>query len=458
MSRTFLNNRTKTRVPRASAIATVALASLAVIAPTGPANADPLPPTPRDTVTAGGVISPYEAAPTGWASVAGGTTGGTGAPSSSIYTVTSRAELKAALANGGAPDEPKIIYIRGVINGNEAPDGTIMTEQDYAPGYDLDKYMSCFIDGGKQWSDQAFDYCKDMRHLRQNGSNAMKRLIEVNVPSNTTLLGVGPDSGFVGANLVFHNVSNVIVRNLAVEAPVSYFTSWSPDDGDGAWNARFDTISSITSDHLWFDHILASDGRFPDSEAPIGFRGQPVIRHDGLLDLKDGTDYVTISRSQFRNHDKTSLLGSGDEHVDTDAGRLRVTFIANLFENTQERSPRVRFGQVQSGQQLLRRQHERPAVPDDQLRSGRNALLHRCRLRVEDLLGEQSLRLLRPRCQPCDHRLQLQRLSVLRPRVVVQRRSDRRQCARSAVIRGQQSGNSGGRRGVRDARSRLDAE
>jgi pectate lyase len=292
------------------------------------------------------VISADEAAPTGWASAAGGTTGGAGAAPDSIYTVTTRAELKAALANNGAPAEPKIIYIDGVINGNEAPDGRVMTEQDYAPGYDIDKYMSCFINGGTQWSDQAFDYCKDMRHLRQNGSNAMKRLIEVNVPSNTTLLGVGANSGFVGANLVFHNVSNVIMRNLSVESPVSYFTSWSPDDGDGAWNARFDTISSVTSDHLWFDHILATDGRFPDSDAPVGFRGEPVIRHDGLLDLKDGTDYVTVSRSQFRNHDKTNLLGSGDEHADTDGGRLRVTYIANLFENTQERSPRVRFGEV----------------------------------------------------------------------------------------------------------------
>jgi pectate lyase len=40
------------------------------------------------------------------------------------------------------------------------------------------------------------------------------------------------------------------------------------------------------------------------------------------------------------------LLGSGDEHVDKDGGKLRVSYIGNHFENIQQRGPRVRFGQV----------------------------------------------------------------------------------------------------------------
>ncbi len=275
-----------------------------------------------------------------------GTNGGAGAPAENRYEVNTLAGLKAALANHGEPKAPKIVYINGTIDGNQTPDGRIMGEQDYAPGYDINKYMSCFGPEGKTWSDQTFEYCKKQRQLRQTGSNNMKRQIEVSLPSNTTVIGLGADSGFIGANIVILSATNVVMRNLSVEAPVDFFTSWSPDDGDGAWNARFDAVSSVTSDHLWIDHVRLTDGRFPDSEAPIGFGGKPANRHDGLLDLKDGTDYVTVSNSKLYNHDKTMLLGSGDEHVQKDAGKLKVSYIGNHFENIQQRGPRVRFGQV----------------------------------------------------------------------------------------------------------------
>ncbi|WP_461854936.1 pectate lyase family protein [Arthrobacter sp. C152] len=306
---------------------------------TAPATAGPAP-------TGGGVIKADDAAPTGWAAVGRGTNGGAGAPAGSRYEVGTLSELKAALANNGRPTEPKIIYVNGTIDGNQAPDGRILGEQDYAPGYDIAKYISCFGPDGKVWSDQTFDYCKKQRQLRQTGSNNMKRQIEVSLPSNTTLIGLGADSGFVGANIVILNATNVVVRNVSVEAPVDFFTTWSPDDGDGAWNARFDALSSVTSDHIWIDHVSLSDGRFPDGDAPLGPHGKHANRHDGLLDLKDGTDFVTISNSRLSNHDKTMLLGSGDEHVDKDGGKLRVSYVGNYFENLQQRAPRVRFGQV----------------------------------------------------------------------------------------------------------------
>ena len=292
------------------------------------------------------MIKPDDAAPTGWAAVGRGTSGGAGAPAESRYEVSTLAELKAALVNHGEPTSPKIIYVDGTIDGNQTPDGRILGEQDYAPGYDIAKYSSCFGPDGKVWSDQTFDYCKKQRQLRQTGSNNMKRQIEVSLPSNTTLIGLGADSGFVGANIVILNATNVVVRNVSVEAPVDFFTTWSPDDGDGAWNARFDALSSVTSDHIWIDHVSLSDGRFPDSDAPLGPHGKHANRHDGLLDLKDGTDFVTISNSRLSNHDKTMLLGSGDEHVDKDGGKLRVSYVGNYFENLQQRAPRVRFGQV----------------------------------------------------------------------------------------------------------------
>ncbi len=345
---TFRSRFTRVRLggTAASAAALALAAGLAVAAPANTAPGTIAPGNEAPSMTGGGIIRPDDAAPTGWAAVDGVTNGGAGAPAENRYEVGTLAELKTVLANHSEPKAAKIIYVRGTIDGNQTLDGRILGEQDYAPGYDISKYMCCFGPEGKTWSDQTFAYCKSMRQLRQTGSNNMKRQIEVSLPSNTTLIGLGDDAGFIGANIVILSATNVVMRNLSVEAPVDFFTTWSPDDGDGAWNARFDAVSSVTSNHIWIDHVRLTDGRFPDSDAPMGFRGKPANRHDGLLDLKDGTDYVTISNSKLRNHDKTMLLGSGDEHVDKDGGKLRVSYIGNLMENIQQRGPRVRFGQV----------------------------------------------------------------------------------------------------------------
>lgn len=288
---------------------------------------------------------PDDAATIGWATSGPGTDGGAGATASSTYVVTDRAQLLAALDNGGRRDEPKVIYVVGTIHGNETADGRLLTAADYAPSYDLDKYLSCF--GPDGWSDSRHPYCGDQRRARVTGSNNLKRQIEISVPSNTTLLGVGEDAGFDSAYLVLHLASDVVVRNLTIEAPLDHFTSWDPSDGeDGSWNARFDAVSLVTARNVWLDHLTLTDGRYPDSSAPLGPNGKPVNFHDGLLDIKDGSDFVTVTDSQFLDHDKAILIGSGDDNADTDAGRLRVTFAGNAFDGVCQRAPRVRFGKV----------------------------------------------------------------------------------------------------------------
>ncbi|MCF1599060.1 pectate lyase family protein [Streptomyces muensis] len=282
--------------------------------------------------------------PVGWAATGSGTTGGAGG---TTWTVRTRAELKEALANGGDPTAPKVIRVVGDINGHEADDGSLLGEQDYAPGYDLGKYMSCFGEDGGSWSDTRYDYCKQQRQLRQTGSNREKAQIQLTVPSNTTLVGAGDDARLLGVFLTVNTGTNIVVRNLHLEAPVDHFTTWSPGDGtQGSWNARFDALTVITGKHLWIDHCTFTDGRFPDREAPLGFHGEHVQRHDGLLDIEDGSDFVTVSDSRFVDHDKAILIGSGDGRGDRDRGHLKVTFVRNLFDDIVQRGPRVRFGQV----------------------------------------------------------------------------------------------------------------
>ncbi|ELS52294.1 putative Pectate lyase/Amb allergen [Streptomyces viridochromogenes Tue57] len=290
--------------------------------------------------------------PVGWAASGSGTTGGAGG---ATWTVRTRAELKEALGNRGDPTAPKVIRVVGALtsgatapgDGHEADDGSLLGEQDYAPGYDLTKYTSCFGADGSAWSDTRHDYCRQQRQLRQTGSNREKAQIQLTVPSNTTLLGVGDDARLLGVFLTVNTGTNIIVRNLHLEAPVDHFTAWSPGDGtQGGWNARFDALTVITGRNIWIDHCTFTDGRFPDREAPLGFHGEHVQRHDGLLDIEDGSDFVTVSDSRFDDHDKAVLIGSGDGRGDRDRGHLKVTFVRNLFTDIVQRAPRVRFGQV----------------------------------------------------------------------------------------------------------------
>jgi pectate lyase len=203
--------------------------------------------------------------------------------------------------------------------------------------------MSCFGQDGAEWSDTRYDYCQQQRRLRQTGSNKEKAQIQLTVPSNTTLVGTGDNARLLGVFLTVNSGTNIVVRNLRLEAPVDHFTSWSPGDG---WNARFDALTVITGRNLWIDHCTFTDGRFPDRTAPLGFHGERVQRHDGLLDIEDGSDFVTVSDSRFEDHDKAILVGSGDGRGDRDREHLKVTFVRNLFEDIVQRGPRVRFGQV----------------------------------------------------------------------------------------------------------------
>ncbi|MEV3856521.1 pectate lyase [Streptomyces sp. NPDC050095] len=286
----------------------------------------------------------------GWAGAEGATvTGGAGADPAAVWTVRTRAELKEALANHGDPTAPKVVRVVGDIDGAEAEDGSgrILGEQDYAPGFDQRLYMSCFGEDGTTWSDTRYDYCKPQRILRQTGSNKEKLQIQLTVPSNTTLEGVGRDARLLGVFLTVNTGSNIVVRDLQLESPVDHFTTWSPDDGaSGNWNARFDAMTVVTGTRILISHCTFTDGRFLDEDAPVGFHGKHVQRHDGLLDIEDGSNLITVADSVFAEHDKALLIGSGDGRGDRDRGRLKITFARNLFRDIVQRAPRVRFGQV----------------------------------------------------------------------------------------------------------------
>lgn len=115
--------------------------------------------------------------------------------------------------------------------------------------------------------------------------------------------------------------SNIIIRNITFQ---DYY-----DDGIN--------IGETETHHIWVDHCtVGHPTTLPaNTEHP-----------DGGIDVKDGASYVTISWTLYRNSWKTGLVGHSDNNGATDNGRLKVTYFANHFTNTNSRNPRVRFGEV----------------------------------------------------------------------------------------------------------------
>ncbi|MEU2250747.1 pectate lyase [Streptomyces sp. NPDC019224] len=284
------------------------------------------------------------AAGDGWASAEGATTGGAAATPDHVYTVHNRAELIAAFEDAG--DAPKIVRIAGTVHGNaDAAGNPIGCEAYQTDGYTLDKYLAAY-DPATWGRDEVPS--GPMEDARLASAKLQKAAVNVYVPSNTTLIGVGDDATVIGASIQIQNVSNVIVRNISFEDTYDCFPQWDPTDGEtGHWNSEYDNLVVYGSDHVWVDHNTFSDGDRPDAAQPRYFN-ELYQQHDGLFDIVKGADLVTASWNVLKDHDKTMLIGNSDKAGATDRGKLRVTLHHNLFKDVNERAPRVRFGQVDS--------------------------------------------------------------------------------------------------------------
>ncbi|WP_405580380.1 polysaccharide lyase family 1 protein [Streptomyces sp. NBC_01092] len=279
------------------------------------------------------------AAGDGWGSQGAGTTGGSAADAAHVYTVTTWAQFRQALADGGSA--PRIIKVKGMIDAvSEGCDAFA------AEGYDFQRYLADY-DPAVWGHDNPVS--GEQEDLRAASAAAQDQAIKANVPANTTIVGVGKGSGILGGSLQIKGVDNVILRNLTIEAPIDCFPQWDPTDDNktGAWNSEYDGVVVYGSTHVWIDHNTLTDGRYPDSSLPSYF-GKVYQQHDGLLDVVRGANLVTVSWNSFEDHDKTMLIGNSDSAGSTDTGKLKVTLHHNRFEGIVERAPRVRFGQVDS--------------------------------------------------------------------------------------------------------------
>ncbi|MGW3940966.1 pectate lyase family protein [Streptomyces phaeochromogenes] len=317
------------RTTRGRRVLQVALACGLLAALGAPANAETRD-ISRDTLPAND----------GWAAADGGTTGGSSADDAHVFTVRNRAELVRALDGGSAT--PKIIKVAGTIDANTDDSGKRLGCEDYATdGYGLKKYLAAY--DPRTWG--AAKPSGPQEEARQASAAAQASRVELTVGSNTTIVGLGDSAVLKGASLQVRDAANVIVRNLELRDAYDCFPVWQPNTGGlGDWKTAYDTLWLRGATHVWIDHVTASDKGHPDEDEPTYF-GRNYLRHDGLLDITNASDLVTVSWSRFADHDKAMLIGNGDTATG-DRGKLRVTLHHNEFASVVQRAPRVRFGQV----------------------------------------------------------------------------------------------------------------
>ncbi|MFE5934698.1 polysaccharide lyase family 1 protein [Streptomyces sp. NPDC056470] len=152
------------------------------------------------------------------------------------------------------------------------------------------------------------------------GCNTADGVIELKQISNVTIVGVGAGAVFDQLGIHIRESSNIIIQNVTVR---NVKKSGSPVSNGG------DAIG-MESDvrNVWVDHVTleASGG---ESE---GF--------DGLFDMKDNTQYVTLSYSTLRNSGRGGLVGSSE----SDLSNGFITYHHNLYENIDSRAPLLRGG------------------------------------------------------------------------------------------------------------------
>ncbi|GAA1005919.1 pectate lyase [Acrocarpospora pleiomorpha] len=150
--------------------------------------------------------------------------------------------------------------------------------------------------------------------------NTAAGLIELKQISNVTIIGVGNGAVFDQLGIHIREARNIIIQNVTIR---NVKKSGSPTSNGG------DAIGMESGvRNVWVDHVTleASGG---ESE---GF--------DGLFDMKDDTQYVTLSYSILRNSGRGGLVGSSE----SDRSNGFITYHHNLYENIDSRTPLLRGG------------------------------------------------------------------------------------------------------------------
>ena len=245
----------------------------------------------KDTDLAGGKVTPPSAEK--------GTIGGFGGQ---IVTVKTRDDF----IKYAESEEPMVIFVDGTIDMTDLGNGSMIPETVTGSTFALDKWIAdrtagtgMAVTSYHDWKvkytasqDGHFDESGEAAEVRAKMDKEWAELIDVNINSNKTIIGLGANSGLFGGSLFIKNKENVIIRNM---------------------------------------NITECYNPFPEVEA-----------NDGLLDITNESDFVTVSWCILRNHDKTQLIGSSDKKTG-DANHQTISLIHNWYDGCGQRLPMVRF-------------------------------------------------------------------------------------------------------------------
>ncbi|MQM28630.1 pectate lyase family protein [Glycomyces albidus] len=208
--------------------------------------------------------------------------GTTGGAGGQVVRATTGTQINQALCNRASSSTPIVIQVEGTINHGNTADVS---------------GSSCDV-----------------------GST----LIDLKGVSNVTIVGVGSGAVFDQIGIHIRESSNIILQNFTVK---NVKKSGSPTSNGGDAIGMEGGVRNVWADHLTLE---ASGG---EAEG-----------YDGLFDMKNDTEYVTLSYSILRNSERGGLVGSGD----SDTGNNYITYHHNLYQNLNSRIPLLRAATAHS--------------------------------------------------------------------------------------------------------------
>ena len=156
-----------------------------------------------------------------------------------------------------------VIYVDGLIdlsegnipqNGNSDGLDKFISEISGGEFDTYTKFMQAYGASCRAFLDGSQD--PKLAALRKNLANEYKKLIVVPVASNTTIIGLGENSGIKGGSFLLKNVQNIAIRNMNILDAFDPFPDVQKNDG---FNAQYDGVSIESSKNIWVDHCHFKD-------------------------------------------------------------------------------------------------------------------------------------------------------------------------------------------------------
>ena len=277
---------------------------------------------------------------------------------SKTVTVSTRSELMSAIKN-----ENSLIYIDGMIDMSDEGSGSKLPAEgasNIAVSSVMDSWIASKTSNAYTtygaWVEAYAAACStstnDKDKTPKKGShsslydtvwklnNAWKSVIQLNLKSNTTIIGLGNNSGIRGGTISISGIQNVVIRNLTLVDSIDMFPHHEYEDG---FNAQFDciTIQGSNTANIWIDHCTMKD-TLVMQHVQSGTK-EKWQNYDGLCDIKGDGKGITVSNCHMYHHDKTMLVGSDDDEGNNEVRKLSV--INNHFDTCVQRLPMARNSQ-----------------------------------------------------------------------------------------------------------------